>query len=94
MKRGQSRKRKAARIRLLPFPTIVHLVMAMNIWRNSSQEQVLRQVCQCLKSLDPNFAFENFPSRAAISQARSRILGWRYGSARRDNSRNPSLCLR
>jgi hypothetical protein len=69
----QEQDKESQRNRLLPSPTIVYLVMAMNIWRNKSQEQVLRDVCQGLKILDPNFAFENFPSRAAISQARSRI---------------------
>jgi hypothetical protein len=65
--------KESRRVRLLPAPTVVYFVMAMNLWRRSPQEEVLKKVHQGLKCLDPLFAFETFPSRAAISKARIRI---------------------
>jgi hypothetical protein len=37
------------------------------------RREFLRMIRQGLKNLEPKFAFENFPSGAAISKARSRI---------------------
>jgi hypothetical protein len=65
--------KESQRIRLLPSPTIVYFIMAMNIWRDDSQEEVLKNICQGLKNIDPSFTFDTFPTRAAISKARIRL---------------------
>jgi hypothetical protein len=65
--------KESQRIRLLPSPTIVYFIMAMNIWRDDSQEEVLKNICQGLKNIDPSFTFDTFPTRAAISKARIKL---------------------
>jgi hypothetical protein len=60
-------------MRLLPAPGVVYLIMAMNLWRDCSQLDVLMNVCQGLLHIDPSFNSEMFPSREAISQAKIRL---------------------
>jgi hypothetical protein len=61
------------RQRLLPAPGVVYLIMAMNIWRDTSQLEVLKNVCQGLQTIDPSFSSDMYPTREAISLAKIRL---------------------
>jgi hypothetical protein len=65
--------KESIRNRLLPAPSVVYLIMAMNLWRDTSQLGVLKNVCQGLLLIDPSFSDELFPTSSAISQARIKL---------------------
>jgi hypothetical protein len=52
---------------------VVYLIMAMNLWRDVSQLEVLKNVCQGLLLLNPSFGPELFPTREAISLSKIRL---------------------
>ena len=61
------------RERLLPAPAVVYYVMALALWREAPTEEVLRVVCEGLQWLGGGGAGAVQASKAAISQARSRL---------------------
>jgi hypothetical protein len=69
----EKHSKESQRVRLLPAPVIVYFVMMMNLWRDSSIENVLKNICQGLKAIDPSFNFDKFPSKSAICKAREKV---------------------
>ena len=65
--------RASKRKRLLPAPAVVYYIMAMALWREAPLEEVLRVVCEGLQWLGKGQAPAVQASKAAISQARSRL---------------------
>lgn len=61
------------RERLLPAPAVVYYVMALALWREAPTEEVLRVVCEALQWLGGGSGQAVQASKAAISQARSRL---------------------
>jgi len=61
------------RQRLLPAPAVVYYVMALSLWREVSQQEVLRVVCEGLQWLRGGEAEPVRVSTPALSQARSRL---------------------
>jgi hypothetical protein len=61
------------RIRLLPAHAVVYFVLALVLWRDPPQEEVLRIVCQNMDLLMPGFASKQVPSKGAITKARIRL---------------------
>lgn len=61
------------RERLLPAPAVVYYVMALALWREAPLEEVLRVVCEGLQWLSGGEAGAMQASKAAISQARTRL---------------------
>ena len=61
------------RERLLHAPAVVYYVMALALWREAPLEKVLRVVCEGLQWLGGGEAGAVQASKAAISQARTRL---------------------
>jgi len=61
------------RNRLLPAPAVVYYVMALALWREAPLEEVLRVVCEGLRWLGGAQGQAVQASKAAISQARTRL---------------------
>lgn len=61
------------RIRSLPAHIVVYFVMALPLWRNQSQREVLRIVCEALSWVDPEFDSLELPTEGAIAKARARL---------------------
>jgi hypothetical protein len=58
------------RVRLLPSGFLVYFILALALWREPSQEEVLRIVCDCLKLIFPDYARPTLPTKSAIFKAR------------------------
>jgi hypothetical protein len=69
--------RHSQRQRLLPAPAVVYYVMALALWREAPQEEVLRIVCESLHWLSSGRQAQpeqiELPSKGSISKARSRL---------------------
>lgn len=69
--------RHSQRQRLLPAPAVVYYVMALALWREAPQEEVLRIVCEGLHWLccgqQPAPGQIRLPNKGSISKARSRL---------------------
>jgi len=61
------------RNRLLPAPAVVYYVMALALWREAPLQEVLRVVCEGLRWLGGTAGAPVQASKAAISQARTRL---------------------
>lgn len=64
--------RGSQRNRLLPAPAVVYFVMALALWRDLPQEEVLRVVCDGVSWLGGE-APDGLAGRSALSQARARL---------------------
>lgn len=65
--------RASQRQRVLPAPAVVYYVMALALWREAPLEEVLRVVCEGLHWLGRGDGNGVQASKAAISQARTRL---------------------
>jgi len=65
--------RQSQRIRLLPAPAMVWLVIAIGIWSDLNIPALWRQVVGTLRSLLLVLALGRPPSKSALSQARTRL---------------------
>ena len=65
--------RHSQRIRRLPATTMVWLVIAMGIWTDLDIPAIFRQVVGTLRSLLLVMSATHPPSKAALSQARTRL---------------------
>jgi hypothetical protein len=61
------------RIRLFPAHAVVYFVIALALWRNPPQEEVLRIVCQNLGMMLPNLISGKIPTESGINKARIRL---------------------
>jgi hypothetical protein len=66
-------EKASKRVRLLPATALVYFILAMFIWRDPPQEEVLRIVCEGLSWTYPDFNNNILPTKGAISRARSRL---------------------
>lgn len=64
--------RGSLRNRLLPAPAVVYFVMALALWRELPQEEVLRVVCDGVNWLGKR-APDALAGKSALSQARARL---------------------
>jgi hypothetical protein len=61
------------RVRLLPAAALVYFIMALSLWREPPQEEVLRIVCESLTWIIPDFDNRVLPAKGAVSRARYRL---------------------
>jgi hypothetical protein len=61
------------RIRMLPAHAVVYLVMALPLWREQSQTEVLRIVCETLTWVTEEYDSLALPTGGAIVKARERL---------------------
>jgi hypothetical protein len=61
------------RIRLLPASFIVYFIMALYLWRDAPQEEVLRIVCESLKFTTSEYNILCLPTKSGIFRARQRL---------------------
>jgi hypothetical protein len=66
-------KKASQRIRSLPAHMVVYFVMALPLWRDQSQKEVLRIVCEALSWVAPEFSSLELPTEGAIARARARL---------------------
>ena len=65
--------RDSQRVRLLPAPVVVYFVMVLPLWRDQSQMEVLRIVCENFSSISPEYDCLELPTAGAIAKARLRL---------------------
>lgn len=69
----EQENKASQRERLLPAPAVVYYVMALSLWREVSQQEVLRVVCEGLHWLSGGEVEPVRVSTPGISQARTRL---------------------
>jgi hypothetical protein len=61
------------RVRLLSAAALVYFIMALSLWRDPPQEEVLGIVCESLTWNIPDFDNRVLPAKGAVSRARYRL---------------------